>query len=90
MMSAFFQRIYQGGDSCLVAVKDTNGLSIPARVRPFSLSGHPPLSVPLDTQNHSPVGLQLVSRKGETNVLCELNRMLSEHIPIHYKNSLEY
>ncbi|WP_299200070.1 amidase [uncultured Amphritea sp.] len=60
-------------------------LSISALVRPFNLSGHPALSLPLETQNHRPVGLQLVGRKGEDEVLCELARFLSEYIPTQKK-----
>lgn len=65
-------------------------LSISALVRPFNLSGHPALSVPLETLDHRPVGLQLVGRKGEDEILCELARLLSEFLPNQNKNSVEY
>lgn len=65
-------------------------LSISALVRPFNLSGHPALSIPLETRDHRPVGLQLVGRKGEDELLCELACLLSEFIPNQNKNSVEY
>jgi amidase len=40
-------------------------------VRPFNLSGHPALSLPLTVQG-SPAGLQLVGRAGEDEALCAL------------------
>lgn len=55
-------------------------LSISALVRPFNLSGHPALSIPLETTDNRPVGLQLVGRKGEDEVLCQLACLLSEFI----------
>ncbi len=55
-------------------------LSISALVRPFNLSGHPALTIPLETTDKRPVGLQLVGRKGEDEVLCQLACLLSEFI----------
>ena len=39
-------------------------------VRPFNLSGHPALSLPLATGAGPPVGLQLVGRRHEDALLC--------------------
>lgn len=55
-------------------------LRISALVRPFNLSGHPALSIPLETEDRRPVGLQLVGRKGDDELLCELARIMSAFI----------
>lgn len=52
-------------------------LSISSLVRPFNLSGHPALSIPLVSADNRPVGLQLIGRKGEDEVLCELARQMA-------------
>lgn len=72
------------------ALAGKTDLSISALVRPFNLSGHPALSVPLETADNRPVGLQLVGRKGDDEMLCELARVLSEFLPKQNKNSVEY
>jgi amidase len=43
-----------------------------ALVRPFNLSGHPALTVPLESADSLPVGLQLVARRGADAALCAL------------------
>lgn len=55
-------------------------LQISALARPFNLSGHPALSIPLETEDRRPVGLQLVGRKGDDELLCELARIMSAFI----------
>lgn len=55
-------------------------LQISALVRPFNLSGHPALNIPLETGDQRPVGLQLVGRKGDDELLCELARIMSAFI----------
>jgi amidase len=45
-------------------------LRLTAFVRPFNLSGHPALSVPLATEANLPAGLQLVGRRGGDAALC--------------------
>ena len=42
-------------------------LNLTALVRPFNLSGHPALNIPLQTMTDMPVGLQLVGRKMQTS-----------------------
>lgn len=51
-------------------------LGASALVRPFNLSGHPALSIPLPAVDGRPVGLQLVGRKGEDEALCARARCL--------------
>lgn len=56
-------------------------LTISALVRPFNLSGHPALSIPLLAKGHRPAGLQLVGRKGNDELICEVARLLSVVLP---------
>jgi len=51
-------------------------LALTSLVRPFNLSGHPVLSIPLRTREGMPAGLQLVGRKGEDARLCAAARFL--------------
>ncbi|WP_349295109.1 amidase (plasmid) [Thioclava sp. 'Guangxiensis'] len=46
-------------------------------VRPFNLSGHPALTLPLTTKDGLPAGLQLVGRKGAEATLCAIAEHLS-------------
>jgi amidase len=45
-------------------------LRLTAFVRPFNVSGHPALSIPLATEANLPAGLQLVGRRGRDAELC--------------------
>jgi amidase len=45
-------------------------------VRPFNVSGHPALSLPLETDAGLPAGLQLVGRRNADASLCALARRL--------------
>ncbi len=59
-------------------------LRLTAFVRPFNVSGHPALSIPLETDAHLPAGLQLVGRPGGDAALCAAAHSLvprSETIP---------
>lgn len=58
-------RIADAGD--LMAV-----VGITALVRPFNLSGHPAIAIPLRSTGTGPVSLQLVGRKGEDERLVAL------------------
>lgn len=51
-------------------------LGASALVRPFNLSGHPALTLPLPAVDGRPVGLQLVGRKGEDEALCAVAQRL--------------
>lgn len=48
-----------------------------ALVRPFNLSGHPALSIPLPAVDGRPVGLQLVGRKGEDEAVCAIGQRIA-------------
>jgi amidase len=45
-------------------------LSLTTFVRPFNLSGHPALTLPIQTADGLPCGLQFVGRRGEDETLC--------------------
>lgn len=51
-------------------------LTASALVRPFNLSGHPALTLPLPPIEGQPVALQLVGRKGGDEALCAIARRL--------------
>lgn len=47
-------------------------LNLTALVRPFNLSGHPAMSIPLQTKSKKPVGLQIVTKHNSDEYLCAL------------------
>ena len=50
-------------------------LNLTALVRPFNLSGHPALTIPLD-HTDAPVGLQVITRKNADEQLCAIAEFL--------------
>ncbi|MGB5078677.1 MAG: amidase [Sphingorhabdus sp.] len=63
------------------AVNGASAISITANCRPFNLSGHPAIALPVGEYSGAPVSLQLVGRKGEDEKLCALART----IPLYMK-----
>ncbi|CAN7306762.1 amidase family protein [Phenylobacterium sp. LjRoot225] len=55
-------------------------LRITALVRPFNLSGHPAISIPLRAPSGRPIGLQIVGRKGEDERLCVLAELFEQRV----------
>jgi amidase len=51
-----------------------------ALVRPFNLSGHPALTLPLQTDSGRPAGLQLVGRRHADAALCAVARRLLSNL----------
>jgi amidase len=51
-------------------------INMTALVRPFNLSGHPAITIPLSAPGGVPVGLQLIGRMGEDASLCALARRI--------------
>lgn len=61
-------RLDQAGDA-------PAALAMTSLVRPFNLSGHPALAIPLTAKGGIPAGLQLIGRKGEESRLCAIGRL---------------
>jgi amidase len=55
--------------------------NITALVRPFNLSGHPALTIPIMAPEGLPVGLQLVGRRGKDAALCAIARQIADGLP---------
>jgi amidase len=51
-------------------------------LRPFNLSGHPAIVLPVVTSTGLPSGLQLIARKGADARLCAVARWLCDHHPM--------
>ncbi len=56
-------------------------IGITSLVRPFNLSGHPAITIPLSTPQGLPAGLQLVGRKGDDARLCRIAECLAQRAP---------
>jgi amidase len=59
-------------------------IGMTAFVRPFNLSGHPALSIPLVGASGLPVGLQLIAAKGADELLCAVARELVRRLEQHH------
>ncbi|WP_332817445.1 amidase [Sphingopyxis sp.] len=59
---------------------DLSAVSLTALVRPFNLSGHPALSLPVRAAEGLPAGLQLVARRGRDALLCAVGTHLERAI----------
>lgn len=57
-------------------IDDRAAMSLSAFVRPFNLSGHPALSLPVPTGTGFPAGLQIIARRGDDGLLCDVARRL--------------
>lgn len=65
----------------LAAAADARAsLRLTALVRVFNLSGHPALSIPLETDTRLPAGLQLVGRRMADAGLCALAHRVVENV----------
>lgn len=47
-------------------------LNLTALVRPFNLSGHPAISIPLEMETGFPVGLQIIAKQDADALLCAI------------------
>ncbi|MBV2149807.1 amidase [Sphingobium sp. AS12] len=50
---------------------DPSGIALTALVRPFNLTGHPALSVPIARTKRGPIAMQIVGRLGSDLALCD-------------------
>ena len=57
-------------------------LQLTALVRPFNLSGHPAISLPIQTAGGLPAGLQLVGRMSEDARLCAIARKIETRVAL--------
>ncbi len=65
----------------LAAAADASAaLQVTSFVRPFNLSGHPALSIPVAAAGGLPAGLQLVGRLYEDEALCALARRVASRL----------
>lgn len=67
------------------AADATASLRLTALVRPFNLSGHPALTIPIETVRGLPAGLQLVGRLNGDAQLCALGSAIAETLNANEK-----
>lgn len=51
-------------------------LNLTALVRPFNLSGHPAITIPLETKQGLPVGLQIITKRSADEQLCAIAKFI--------------
>jgi amidase len=65
----------------LAAAQDAEAaLRMTAFVRPFNLSGHPALTMPLLTETGQPAGMQLIGRRNGDATLCALAQLVAARL----------
>ena len=57
-------------------------LRMTALVRPFNLTGHPALTIPVRGSNGLPMGLQVVGHRGDDERVCAVGRMIEQKIHV--------
>ncbi|MDD9798132.1 MAG: amidase family protein, partial [Alphaproteobacteria bacterium] len=65
---------------CHEALAGKQDLNISALARPFNVSGHPALSMPVPETGNRPIGLQIIAPKGKDEWLFEAAQILDESI----------
>lgn len=63
--------------SLLEAASQTAPAPMTLACRPFNLSGHPAIALPIGQVDGRPISLQLVGRRGEDEALCALARRIA-------------
>lgn len=58
-------------------------LNLTRFIRPFNVSGHPALSIPLETMQGQPVGMQCVAAKQQDEKLCRFAQCLEQYSKEH-------
>ncbi len=74
----------------LIEAKDpATALPLTKLLRPFNLSGHPAIVLPVPIgPDHLPAGLQLIGRKGEDAFLCATAEWLTETLTVFQPENL--
>lgn len=65
------------------AADTTKLVGMTTLVRPFNVSGHPAIAIPLPGGNGFPISLQLVAAKGEDELLCAAALHIASHLNRH-------
>lgn len=60
------------------ALAGKNDLNISSLTRPFNLSGHPAISIPISNGSAKPMAMQLIGAKGNDELLCEIALRITE------------
>tara|TARA_R110002012_G_scaffold105278_2_gene246120 strand:- start:2502 stop:3689 length:1188 start_codon:yes stop_codon:yes gene_type:complete len=60
------------------ALAGQNDLQISSLTRPFNLSGHPAITIPIRNNLGKPVGMQLVGAKGNDEMICYIAQKISD------------
>lgn len=72
-MPCFALRLEEAADAA-------RALRMTALVRPFNLSGHPALTIPVITPEGPPIGIQVIGRRGEDETVCAFGRLVEREI----------
>jgi len=74
------------------ALAGKSDLTISSLTRPFNLSGHPAITIPVHNDLGKPVAIQLVGAKGQDELICAIAKKISDssniNIPILEKNNV--
>lgn len=65
------------------AADTTKLVGMTSLVRPFNVSGHPAIAIPLPSGNGFPISLQLVAAKGDDELLCAAALHIASHLNRH-------
>lgn len=60
------------------ALNGAQDLELSRLVRPFNVSGHPAISIPIGNKKGLPIGLQIIGNKGKDELVCAIARRLIE------------
>lgn len=61
-------------------IQAAEALRMTALVRPFNLSGHPALTIPVMAPSGLPIGIQIVGRMGDDETVCAVGRLIESRI----------
>ncbi|WP_426357535.1 amidase [Pseudocolwellia sp. HL-MZ19] len=74
------------------ALAGKSDLTISSLTRPFNLSGHPAIIIPVQNNLGKPIAIQLVGAKGQDELICGIAKKISEsssiNIPMLEKNNV--